>query len=935
MREAIASAVVAVIVLVAYIPLVSHSIPGGDSGELVAEACQLGVAHPPGYPLYTLIARAALSFLPSRWTPAYRVNILSIVMTAAAAAGVTRGALHTIAVLARVRTVAQNTHTPAGRLLLASAAGLAVAAAPLIAMYGIGAEVFALNNLFVSALLCAVAALAREALTVTSIKTCHQGTDTTKVIESRLVDILFRRTLIGSVLSGLALTNQHTAVLLVIPIAIWVARLQWQVLTLRSVIAYAVAFAIGLLPYAHLPMSHIFARRAGSWGDTSTFTGFVRHVLRRDYGTFRLVSRTNGHVESATVRNSLWFVDLWTVQLPAGGGLLVIVGFIVCAATAVAALFQTRRRITSMADAGDDPDSASHSLHMAAPAAGLLRHRTIRKSATSLPPSHENVALLQCVDHAAKRQAAHCSRRAVLQRFTEDVVIVAPTQPAVLVGALVVYLLVFHGLSNMPLRDPLLNGVHARFWQQPLIISTEIAAVGAASLLEVALPAVVTLLPVHARAPGKTAISIMYIITGLASLVTIGLHFLVHREALDQSHNDVFDRYGAALLAPLPANSILITAYDFQWTSTRYMQTCRGMRPDVVLLNSAIMSFDWFSTARSSYPNVSWPGTHLVRHLTAPHARGGFSLADFFSANMGYDGGAALVAAYDNAPPHDDFRGPGRTSRAANSRLAATPLSGGIFYAGAPDFTTDAAHTQLFELQPYGFVDRVTWLDTRKMMANVTWRDLGVRGVTTAMESPRPRESDVAMAALAWIRASAKFDGNVSLSLFGASTWEHAARLHYGTRAVTYGTWTLDWALGSNDNSNADPDTFDVRGTLLAASLLEDALKLQMQEASNETSISSATWKNLGLAYVRLVRGARPFPSESNASWPCIPGFPDICNPSLRTENSARSAYAQRALDAWSIFLLSSGARQDAGYAYIVTVVSTLRAILMPSGIKK
>ena len=37
-----------------YVCTLYASIPGGDSGELVAEACQLGHAHPPGYPLFTL-----------------------------------------------------------------------------------------------------------------------------------------------------------------------------------------------------------------------------------------------------------------------------------------------------------------------------------------------------------------------------------------------------------------------------------------------------------------------------------------------------------------------------------------------------------------------------------------------------------------------------------------------------------------------------------------------------------------------------------------------------------------------------------------------------------------------------------------------------------------------------------------------------------------
>jgi hypothetical protein len=34
-------------------------------------------------------------------------------------------------------------------------------------------------------------------------------------------------------------------------------------------------------------------------------------------------------------------------------------------------------------------------------------------------------------------------------------------------AALAVYLCVFHTLSNMPLHDALLFGVHARFWMQP------------------------------------------------------------------------------------------------------------------------------------------------------------------------------------------------------------------------------------------------------------------------------------------------------------------------------------------------------------------------------------------------------------------------------------------------------------------------------------
>jgi hypothetical protein len=39
------------------------SLTGGDSGELLAAGCQLGSAHPPGYPLYTLLVFKILTFI--------------------------------------------------------------------------------------------------------------------------------------------------------------------------------------------------------------------------------------------------------------------------------------------------------------------------------------------------------------------------------------------------------------------------------------------------------------------------------------------------------------------------------------------------------------------------------------------------------------------------------------------------------------------------------------------------------------------------------------------------------------------------------------------------------------------------------------------------------------------------------------------------------
>lgn len=61
------------------------SVPGGDSGELITAAHELGVAHPPGYPLFTLVAKLAIILFPFG-SVAYRVNLLCGLFGAVAAA---------------------------------------------------------------------------------------------------------------------------------------------------------------------------------------------------------------------------------------------------------------------------------------------------------------------------------------------------------------------------------------------------------------------------------------------------------------------------------------------------------------------------------------------------------------------------------------------------------------------------------------------------------------------------------------------------------------------------------------------------------------------------------------------------------------------------------------------------------------------------------
>lgn len=68
-----------------YLYTLAPDVLAADSGELQVVAAQLGVAHPPGFPLYTLAAHLLVRALPFV-SPAYAVNLFSAITSAAAVA---------------------------------------------------------------------------------------------------------------------------------------------------------------------------------------------------------------------------------------------------------------------------------------------------------------------------------------------------------------------------------------------------------------------------------------------------------------------------------------------------------------------------------------------------------------------------------------------------------------------------------------------------------------------------------------------------------------------------------------------------------------------------------------------------------------------------------------------------------------------------------
>lgn len=131
-------------------------------------------------------------------------------------------------------------------------------------LYAITGEVFALNNLLVTFLIY-------------------------NVVQYHKIPSVWRGCHVAFI-SGLALSNQHTAILFIVIIAPWVLYRSSStgVLSWSTVVLLTFSGLAGLMPYAYVPWSAHRNIAPLTWGDQRTLSGFFIHLLRREYGTFDL-----------------------------------------------------------------------------------------------------------------------------------------------------------------------------------------------------------------------------------------------------------------------------------------------------------------------------------------------------------------------------------------------------------------------------------------------------------------------------------------------------------------------------------------------------------------------------------------------------------------------------------------------------------------------
>jgi len=275
-----------------YVKTLYPTSPPGDSAELIVVAHQFGVAHPPGYPLHTLMGYLFL-FLSDPivgGSIAYRLNLMTAlcgglgVSFLCVAAGNYLGASNSVGdngdsedngegtekeEREQERRWRQNVHTLMSIGLLSSCM---LGFSPTYWLHSIGAEVFALNNLFVGLLLFMLSVF-------------HSSSSSS----SKSRDV--RWAYAGSFVIGLGLGNQHTLVLAGVPFALWVLFLMGRdrLLGFKSISVLTLCMIAGLSIYVQMLIG-CWRLQKSSWGDQRTIEGFIKHLLRQEYGTLRLAN---------------------------------------------------------------------------------------------------------------------------------------------------------------------------------------------------------------------------------------------------------------------------------------------------------------------------------------------------------------------------------------------------------------------------------------------------------------------------------------------------------------------------------------------------------------------------------------------------------------------------------------------------------------------
>jgi hypothetical protein len=246
--------------LVVYLLTLSPAVQYEDCGELAAAFRTLGIAHPTGYPLLSLLA-GAFSRLPLGATVIFRMNILMALLVAASVYFFYRTFLLLLSDPGRI--FSPKSPLPVLELSVASrfasaAATLALAFSRTFWSEAISLEVYAFHLFFLS-LTCR--------LFLGAIAAPQEG----------------RRWILFAYALGLSFAN-HMMTVLLAPAFLFAFFLAngFGARAWRLVARAVPPFLLGLTPYLYLPI-RASTRPLVNWGDPSSWEGVLTHLTARQF----------------------------------------------------------------------------------------------------------------------------------------------------------------------------------------------------------------------------------------------------------------------------------------------------------------------------------------------------------------------------------------------------------------------------------------------------------------------------------------------------------------------------------------------------------------------------------------------------------------------------------------------------------------------------
>jgi hypothetical protein len=284
--ELLCAGAVFLVALVVYSWTLAPTVTPTDSGELILVAYGLGVAHPPGVPLWTMLAHLA-SLVPVG-NVAVRINFSSAVFAALASAMLTLVVAELIVPAScfasprrRSKAARQSSDTDRsktrGLLILVPAvgAGLLMAFSRTLWAYATITEVYALNALLIVLVFILIARWRRLIIETRTNSSAAETTHDKWIYAAAFV-------------FGLAMGVHHVTVALTLPaIAVVVYRTEGLKFFASRRLLYSALISIGalILVYSYLPWA---ASRspAMNWGNARSLQEIWWHITGRQYRVF-------------------------------------------------------------------------------------------------------------------------------------------------------------------------------------------------------------------------------------------------------------------------------------------------------------------------------------------------------------------------------------------------------------------------------------------------------------------------------------------------------------------------------------------------------------------------------------------------------------------------------------------------------------------------